>query len=170
MKYNILVSHWKRKARRQGFSLVEILIFVTIFSLFFVAAASVMVVSLRNISTSEHRILATRFAQELEEWLRGEREADFDAFALRADQDNDGIAETGETKTYCFNGSLSWPAAGACAGFTGVTNAGGYPLIFKRQVALTYQADQVKVDITASWQEGAKVLSVPISTILTIAQ
>jgi prepilin-type N-terminal cleavage/methylation domain len=58
---------------KKSFTLIEVLIFVTILSLFFVAAAAVTIVSLRNLKVQEHKILATRYAEELLELAKREK-------------------------------------------------------------------------------------------------
>ncbi len=63
-----------------AFSLIEVLIFSAILSLFFVIAASVTVGVLRDIKINEHKILATRYANELAEWMNGEKEKGWNDF------------------------------------------------------------------------------------------
>jgi prepilin-type N-terminal cleavage/methylation domain len=138
---------------KKSFTLIEVLIFVTILSLFFVAATTVTIVSLRNLKVQEHKILATRYAQELVEWLRGEKEIDWNQF-------------TTHTGTYCFNSSqiTSWGSRGNCSGY-GLNN------LYKREVTLTVQGNpayQVNVSITVLWQELGQTYQVPINTVFTV--
>jgi len=139
--------------REKSFTLIEVLIFVSILSLFFVAATAVTITSLRNLKVQEHKTLATRYAQELLEWLRGEKEADWNQFATR-------------TGTYCFNSSpiTSWGSSGACSGY-GLYN------LYKREVILTPQGSppyQVNLSITVFWQELDQSYQVPLQTVFTI--
>jgi len=140
---------------KKSFTLIEVLIFLAILSLFFVAAAAVTIVSLRNLKVQEHKILATRYGEELLEWLRGEKEADWNQFTTHND-------------TYCFN-SLpinNWPAAsGSCLSDSFLNN------LYKREVTLNPQGSppyQVNVSITVSWQELGQSYQVPINSIFTI--
>jgi len=138
---------------KKSFTLIEVLIFVTILSLFFVVAAAVTIASLRNLKVQEHKILATRYAQELLEWLRGEKEADWNQF----------VTHNG---TYCFNYSIitGWGSRGNCSGY-GLNN------LYKREVALTVQGNpayQVNVSITVLWQELAQTYQIPINTVFTV--
>jgi len=138
---------------KKSFTLIEVLIFVTILSLFFVAAAAVTIASLRNLKVQEHKILATRYAEELLEWLRGEREADWNQF-------------TTHTGTYCFNSSpiTSWGNSGNCSGYS-LNN------LYKREVTLTVQGTppyQVNISIIVSWQELGQTYQVTINSIFTI--
>lgn len=93
------------KRAESGQSLFEIMLALAITTLIIVAIVALTATSIRNTTFSKNKTLASRYSQEATEWLRGERDADFDAF---------------ETRTliplYCFP-SLSWAAAsiGACA-------------------------------------------------------
>lgn len=162
------VSRFTFHVSRRGFSLIEVLIFATIFSLFFVAASSIVTLTVRNLLISQHKILATRYAQELEEWLKGEQEKDFDAFKIRSSL----LPGT----TYCFNGGLAWPAsAGPCGvnDFSGVYNITGNPRIYKREVVLTELGEfNIKADITLSWKEGAdnRIFTTKRTVFFTLAQ
>ncbi len=147
------------QAKNNGFSLVEVLVFVTILSIFFVVAATITTASLRNMKINEHKILATRYGEELLEWLRGEKEADWNNFVNRS-----SINGT----TYCFPNSPinNWPTTtGNCSSFNGLN-----PSIYKRELTLSTATggNQVNIFINVSWQEGSDTYSVPINTVFTI--
>ncbi len=140
----------------RGFSLIEVLVFVTILSLFFVAASSVSIVSLRNLKSNENKILATRYAEELVDWLSGEKEDDWNIFYNKSS--NAGTV-------YCFNNLvITWPASGACASY-------GLSAFFKREATLKRGliGSDPKIDVTVdvSWSEASQTLKVPIKTIFT---
>lgn len=142
--------------KKASFTLIEVLVFVSILSLFFVAAVTITTYMLRNLKIQEHKILATRYAEELLEWLRGKKEEDWNIFIGKADN-------TG--KTYCFNETLSsnFPPEGSCLEYS----LAGY---FKRETTLTLlNTTQIKINITVKWIEsGEQVSSVPINTIFSI--
>ncbi|MFN4212440.1 MAG: hypothetical protein ACK4FL_00525 [Microgenomates group bacterium] len=144
------------KKKSQSFSLIEVLVFTSILSLFFVVAAAVATASLRNMKINEHKILATRYAEELLEWLRGEKETDWNTFISRSNN-----------TTYCFSISpiTSWPSQGSCSGYNGLN-----PAIYKRELTLTTVGGgiQVNVSIVVSWQELGNTYSVPINTVFTV--
>lgn len=123
----------------KAFSLIEVLIFVSILSLFFITAATITTASLRNMKINEHKIIGVRFGEELLEWIRGEKERDWEAFLNLAGPGN---------KTYCFNTALlSIPLEGACSGY----DLNG---IYKREAVLSAQSSsQVNVSITVEWKE-----------------
>jgi type II secretory pathway pseudopilin PulG len=144
------------RTKKKSFTLIEVLIFVTILSLFFVVASAVTITSLQNLKVQEHKILATRYAEELLEWLRGEKEVDWNKF----------INYRGN---YCFNSSpipmSNWPASGNCPTASFLNN------LYKREVILTPQGSppyQVNVSITVSWQELGQTYQVPINTVFTV--
>lgn len=148
-----------KQTKNTGFSLVEVLVFITILSIFFVAAAAITTASLRNMKINEHKILATRYGEELLEWLRGEKEADWNNFVNRS-----SINGT----TYCFSNTPinNWPTTtGSCSSFNGLN-----PPIYKRELSLTTApgGNQVNVSINVSWQEMGNTYSVPINTVFTV--
>lgn len=142
----------------KSFSLVEVLVFVSILSLFFVAAAAITSVSLRNMKSSEHRIIATHYANELLSWLRSQKETDWPTFYVKASPNVSSPYE------YCFNLraiSSVWPSS-TCA-----TND-FIPPIYERRVYLSAPTtSQVNVKIMVTWSEFGTTYSVPLTTVLT---
>jgi type II secretory pathway pseudopilin PulG len=162
--------------RTDGFSLIEVLVFITILSLFFVTAAAVIVTSLRNIKYNENKIMATRYAEELMEWIKSEKEIDWGGVlysAPTADNFTEHVTICGNSGgtgcSFCFDSGLSsWPGSGEC----GITN---YDLDskFKRQVLFTWTTEsnyinQVKVDVSVEWQDGGNVHQVPLSFVMNV--
>lgn len=140
---------------KKSFSLIEVLIFVSILSVFFVIAVSVTVVSLRNMKINEHKILATHYGEELIEWLRNQKEADWTTFSARSGN-------------YCFNES---PIADTFVSEGECTNP-GLAGVFKRDLNLSYPnvggpVTQVNVKVIVSWQELGNSYQVPLTTVFT---
>ena len=146
------------KGSSGGFTLVEVLVFVTILSGVFVTTLAIATQALRVSKTAEHRTLATHYADELAEWLLAESEQDWDDFlATRAPT---------STTTYCFNQApvSAWPSTGACTAYTLNT-------IYKRDVVFTKSSIgsgqfQVEADITVTWTEGPNTYTAPISILM----
>jgi Tfp pilus assembly protein PilV len=143
---------------KQGFSLIEVTIFVAILSVFFVMVVAMSTSSLASLKTTERRAYATRYAEELVEWLSGEGEIDWNTTFLAK-------APTTSPTRYCFNGTLTtWPPQGACPDYS-------LDGLFKREVALSRVANvtpgdfQVNATVTVSWQQGSGIMSVPIATV-----
>lgn len=133
----------------KGFSLIEVLVFTAVLGLFFVAAISVATFNLKNMKIQEHKILATRFAEEGVEWVKQEKEDDWTEFIARGSP-----AGT----TYCLN-SLGW-TSGSCGDYSLGT-------IFKRELVITSSGDTV---LTVYWQDMGTVLSVPIKTVFKLLE
>lgn len=143
----------------KGFTLVEVLVFITILSGVFVTTLAIATQALRVSKTAEHRTLASHYADELSEWMLSESEQDWDAF----------VANRAPTATnlYCFNQEPigSWPStSGACTAYTLNT-------IYKRDVVLTKTSIgsgqyQVQADITVTWTEGSNTFTVPVSILM----
>lgn len=144
---------------RSGFSLIEVLIFTTILSLFFVTAAAVVTASLRNVQISQHKILATRYAEELLEWVKNEKQNDwYSFFQTYASVENTNY-------TYCFNNStLIWPAAGPC------TTRGLTPAIYNRTLTLRSSDGGSKVEVTidVDWADFNINQSVNLKSVMTV--
>ncbi len=149
-----LISHTPKKS---GFSLIEVLIFITVMSLFFVSAAAVVSVVVKNMKVNEHKILGTRFAQEAVEWLRSEKEVDWNSFSERA-------PSNGAPAEYCLN-SLAWNSMPCdyslktlyqrTVTLKSIESVGGYK----------YQVD---VSVMVKWNEPGRAYSVPINTTFSI--
>lgn len=142
----------------EGFSLIEVLVFVTVLSLFFVSAIVVTTFSLKNMKSQEHKIIAAHLGEEGMEWIRSEKEADWTVFASRGNTAG---------KTYCVDGDLDWLTGNACA----VSDYSlGQPPKFKREVYLKNSGspvNQVDVIVTISWKDASEVVSIPITAIYT---
>ncbi len=121
-----------------GFTLVELLVFITIFSIGFTLIIATITYTSIGLRNSIYKTSAIHYTEELAEWVRYKKElSGFDS--LFAEVDN----------TYCFNDALTddWPTSpGACA-------ATDYSLgnFFKREMELTGDADQVQAIITTYW-------------------
>ena len=121
-----------------GFTLIEVLVFVTVLSLFFISAVTITTFSLRNLKIQEHKIIATRYAEESSEWVKQEKEDDWQVFASH------------NGTNYCLN-SLSW-TNGLCS-----TYSLGTPGFFKRDLILSISGnptDKITTVLTVSWLEN----------------
>ena len=104
---------------------------------------------------NEHKTIASHYARQLEDWLRVQKEVDFNALALR-------------NGSFCFNNTTlgtSWSPT-SC-GYTGLN-----PQIYQRQVVLTPSGGspplQVDVLINVSWQEHGQTYVVPLRTLFRV--
>lgn len=141
-----------------GFTLLEMLLFITLISLVFVAVTYLVSFSIKNAAVTQHKTLATHYAQELQEWLRGEKEADWNLFQ--------------KSGTLCFNTSpiTVWGPSGNCS--SNYTLGTTPNTIFKRYVTLTNNGGatptQVTAQIVVEWKEGNNTLQVPLSTVYSV--
>lgn len=152
---------------KNGFSLLEVLVFVAILSMFFVFAAAVSVASLRYVQINQHKIIATRYAQDLLEWVRSEREDNWDTFSSKSNN------------MYCVNtkiqssDSLVNMSPGVCSSFNGLTSGGiGIaPAIYMRQLSLSSLGSppyQVDASVVVSWNDFGATYTVPVKTSFSI--
>ncbi|OGK15588.1 hypothetical protein A3H80_03730 [Candidatus Roizmanbacteria bacterium RIFCSPLOWO2_02_FULL_37_19] len=147
-------SPMKSNILQRGVTLLEVLIFITILSFVFIGVAITTTSSLQRTQYNQHKILATHYAEELEEWMRGEKEADWTSFV------NKSAALPG--RIYCFNSTtIAWPSVGNCSGVYGLVNT------FKREATLSGTGSQITVNINIEWQEASNLFSIPIDTVFS---
>lgn len=153
----------KKNNSKKAFSLIEVLVFITILALFFVTAAAVVTASLRNMKINEHKILASHYAEELLEWFRGEKEADWHTFAFTS---INGSLE--EHPNDCFNFNyevgeqISWTTRGCDLSLGGMFNRRAWfePTDVTR--------DQIDVYIEVAWEELGNSYSIPLRSRFSI--
>ena len=87
----------------KAFSLIEVLIFVVVFSLFFVTAASIVTTTLRITKENQNKIKASHYVEELREWLRSEKETNWG-----------GSIYVGSINSFTEQVSQSSPTTGFC--------------------------------------------------------
>ncbi len=144
------------KQNQSGFTLLEALFFILFISIIVVSVIYSSSLVIRKNTVSEQKILASHFSEEVREWLRGEKEADWPA--LFAKSSVVGI-------TYCFNASVvSWPSAGNCQGSYSLSGQ------YLREVTLTRVVDaagnsQIRAIITVSFKDGVNVISARDNTL-----
>ncbi|MBI4225909.1 hypothetical protein HY612_02245 [Candidatus Roizmanbacteria bacterium] len=168
------------KLVKHSFSLIEVLVFSSILGIFFIMATSVATVSLRNMKYNEHKIMASHYSRQLEDWLRVQKEIDWGGqlcdgcvspsnFTQLVTQQ--GNAADNYLTKFCFDQSpilSSWPLANSL-GCNGVYSLGS---IFSREVEFTSSqvggfVNQVNATITASWLELGQLKNVTSKTVFS---
>src|SRR3989338_10182319 len=120
--------------RKHGFTLVEILVFILLISVVFVAMTALTTYSIRSAKVSERTVLATHYAEELHEWLRGEKEVDWNAYIAKS-----AIVPG---SVYCVNtipASINGLVSEDCGSTYGIANT------FKRDLTLTQNETETEV-------------------------
>lgn len=182
---------WSQDKAQAGFSFVEVLVFVTIISFLFISLTATVTSSLRKMQTAESRLYAQNYAGTLLEWLRAEKEADWEAFVARD--------VSGSGTLYCFNQKLdfrepitNWssfdPGAtcrdvdlsnGDSQGFDGIWRIENnatvaadltVPRIFRRYAIITRSnapTSKMTIQIVVEWRDGDQYFTVPLNTVFT---
>lgn len=142
----------KREVR--GFTLIEILIFTAIVSVFFVVAAAVSAFSLAIMKNNENKVYATHYAEEAIEWLRNEKETTgWITFSSRSN--------VTPGTSWCLN-TLGW-TSGNCSGAYSLGTGGK---TFLRYVTLINSSGNISANVVVAWiDSGGSVHSVPVNTI-----
>lgn len=150
--------------KNQSFSLIEVLIFTAILSLFFVMAAAVTVNSLRDMKYNEHKIIATFLTENTRSVITGIKEGNWSNLASKVFSDNQ-LSPT----SYCFNSnSFPYPVVPNQCGATEYSVRGMY----KREIFLyeddVNQPTKINLRIEVSWRELGLPRQVSSSTVYTI--
>lgn len=155
---------------RAGFTLLEVMIFIMILSMVLVTATSFITKLLVNIRSNEHRANAAYLADDVKEWLNGEREANpWNTFS--------GRGSAGGGTRYCLNNAINlntsitqlpsatYPAA-ACTANANIQ--AGFPPIYRRELVLTTLGTpptQVTATIQVFWVDNGTPKNVTIQSI-----
>lgn len=133
--------------REDGQSLFEVVLALAIATIIIVAMVALAASAIRNSNFSKNKTLATRYSQEATEWLRGERDRDFDTFSAQA-----------ANPVYCLP-SLSWTVAtiGTCTDGQEIPGT-----IFKREVGFTRTTvtvgglpkNVIEAEMNVYWQDA----------------
>ena len=168
MHISIDTSHHSR----QAFTLIEVVIFIAISSVILISIVSLSVNIMRQMNSSHHKLYATRYADELAEWLRVQKELSWQDFYIKS--------QTTIDRTYCVNDAIAltsgldilvpYSLPDDCP-YAGVVYPGTDPAprIFKRSIAFDAQDDNtrsVKATIRVEWREANNTpYSVQIETL-----
>jgi Tfp pilus assembly protein PilV len=136
----------------KGQSLFEVVTALGVVTVIIVALVALASNAIHNSNFSKDKALATRYSQEATEWLRGERDANWDIFAAKA-----------VTPTWCLP-SLSWMSAlvGAC-GEDYISNT-----LFQREVSFNVvDTKTIEVQVTIFWEDSKGAHQVASATTLT---
>lgn len=140
------------KTNQSGQSLFEVVLSLAVITIIIVALIILAANSIKNANFSKTRTLATNYAQDTNEWLRSERDKDFDAFAERAQS------------PYCLV-ELSWTSAkvGSCDpnDFISGTN-------LQREVSFTIlSSTTIEAEVLIYWDDSKGTHEVRTTTDFT---
>ena len=155
-----------RLRSESGLTLIEAVIFISILSTIILAIVYSTTISLRRTQFNIRKINATRYSEEVEEWMRGEKESNWAEFLARSDQ------------TYCMNEDMylcsgkedgaggCWDVNTACDGPDDYTLGENDELNngYRRNATLTTDGTRVNVVITTEWTDGPNVYDVTITS------
>lgn len=149
----------------KGQSLFEVVGALAVISVLLVGLISITTTSVKNTTFSRNNETASGYAQQLAEWMRSERDANWTTFKGRGTT----------SPSYCFNAAtLGWTNTGICAPDEVVPGT-----LFRRQATIIcYLAgaqvvcsnvgvDTINVDIKVTWTDGQGDHSVNLTTQLT---
>lgn len=142
----------------KGQSLFEVVVTIAISALIITAVVSLASNSIQNSSFSRDKTLASNYVQELNEWLREQR--DLSSSAL--------ITHITTSGTWCFK-DLSWSKSSSCGASDYVTGTK-----FKRyanfSVSVVGGKQLIQIDTVVFWQDSKGKHEVKGSTKLSVLQ
>jgi hypothetical protein len=143
------------KKYNEGQSLFEVVLALALSTLIIVALVSLVSNSIRNSTYSRNKTYATRHTQEATEWLRGERDGDWDVFSTNL------LFCPTPPHVQCLD-TLAWGNCGTCGETEFVNN------IFKREISFSdIETDSVTIEVTTYWTDSQGIHEVRSNTILT---
>lgn len=156
-------------------SLVEVIVFIAILSVLLVVLVGLSVNITRQSLVAQHKLYATRYADELAEWMRLQKELGWQVF-----YDQSQLA-TDMGHVYCVNQDielthglrdlmLSTISSTDCMGtpWSSIGSVNPEPEIFARYVTFAPQPDNtksVKATITVSWREPSARFDTSLETV-----
>jgi len=149
----VLAARFKYLSASHGFTLVEVVVFVSVLSVALVSLLASISYSSLLLYNAQHKVVATRRAEELAEWLKFQRE--YYGFAQLDDQ-----IDPDDSTSFCFNNEevLAWPdESGDCSGYA-LDN------FYKREALLTRSGSVITAQISVSWQTLGNIKEVSIIT------
>lgn len=118
-----------------GQSLFEVMVTMMIVSLVITAMAGMALLSVKASAYSRNKTLATRYLQQADEWLRGEKDSNWATF----------LAHTQSYSTVCLQ-NLGWYLAGQCGKIDDTA--------FTRQANFVPGGSSVQATVTVSWSDS----------------
>ncbi len=137
------------KKMNDGQSIFEVVVAIALISLVLVALVSMASLSIAASTFSRNQTQATRFTQQGVEWLRAEKEANWNTFRTRA-----------ATPNWCLD-SLYWSKPVTCSSTEVIAGT-----VFRRRLGLTINADStVTAVISTSWVDARGTHTIPTSIV-----
>ncbi len=117
----------------KGQSLYEVVFAIAIATLVLTGVVTLSTSAIRNSTYSKNKAEATKYTQEAAEWLRGQKDEDWDNLATHL--------TTNEGK--CL-GQLNWSAGNGCE----------IDDTFSRLIVLTQIAGDIEAQVVVKWSDG----------------
>ena len=146
-----------KKRNILGQSLIEVVMALGLITLIMVTVVAAASISITNSSFSKNQTLSTRFSEATLEWLRGERNEDWDYFLSQ-------VVPEGLPLTRCFT-ALSWddPKLRSCSDTEYIPDT-----FLKREVDFyLFDPSTVQITVRIYWQDAGGYHEVNSSTYLT---
>lgn len=168
---------------KKGFTLLEMMIFVTLMSIVLLTMVGYTIHVMKVMKANEHRLWANIYAENIKEWLDGERESSVGNVRFYASDEiptytnttaqHASLLNSATVRRYCLNNnfgdyntmySISFSNATSCS-FGSLS-----PPIYRRELFLirnNVATGPVYVIIRVSWYEGGILNSVVLDNVYT---
>jgi len=144
------IAHRSTKYQK-GQSLFEVVVALMLMGVVIIVLVSLAAVSIRTSTYSRNKNQASRYTQEALEWLRSQRDSNWDDFYANA-----------STAYWCL-ADLNWSTAGSCGPSSTIAGT-----TFVRQMNLSLVSeDEVDAKVTVYWDDSQGRHEVSSTTALT---
>lgn len=128
--------------KSDGQSLFEVVVALAISALVVISIVSLATNAVRNSTFSKNKSIASSYAQQLVEWLRGQRDQNITQFISY-------VSPSGSATSWCFP-DLKWDKHSPCGGGDKIGT------IFLRQANFTTDASGkiFRAEVVISWQDS----------------
>ena len=142
-----------RNKLNKGQSLFEVMFALSVAAMILVAVVALVATSIRNSTFSKNKALANKYASELSEWLKKERNNGWNSFSQQL-----GTTDS----NWCMVDLLWTGQKHSCAASDFITST-----IFKRQMDVTAGTNSYEFSITVTWSDGLGDHETKSTTVLT---
>lgn len=154
----------KKNIIERGQSLFEVVVAVSISALMVTGIVILASNSIQNSSYSRDKTIASTYAQQATEWLRKERDQNYEVFASKALYER-GL---GGDIYYCLN-DLSWPNfSGWCSDGSFVEGSSTFTRVIKFPSCNPCDPDLVEAEVAVYWDDSKGNHNVISTTELSI--
>lgn len=149
-----------KQTHQSAFSLIEVLIFTALIAIVLIGMSYVTLLSVRGARFSEDKTRALRYGQQLQEWMRGQKELQWNTFVSSLSEG-----------TYCVNAIPS--AMSDFSSLQGSCTTHALASKYKRELVIddiASDGSQVSFTVSVYWNDGGAVQRATVSSAFSVLE